>query len=103
MWQRFTERARRAVFYAQEEAGRLGENFVGTEHLLLGLIRDNDHVAARMLDKMGIPMGRIRSEIERQVTRGNREMGQEMQLSPRAKRVIDLAYNEALRLKHNYI
>ena len=71
MWQRFTERARRVVFFAQEEAARLGENYVGTEHLLLGLVRENDTVAARILDRLGVPLGRIRSDIERQVTRGH--------------------------------
>src|SRR5579883_3046892 len=63
MWQRFTERARRVVFFAQEEAGRLGENYVSTEHLLLGLVRESDSVAARILERMGVSLGRIRSEI----------------------------------------
>lgn len=103
MWQRFTERARRVVFFAQEEAGRLGENYVSTEHLLLGLVRENDSVAARILDRMGVSLGRIRSEIERQVTRGDGRLGQDMQLTPRAKRVIDLAYDEARNLNNNYI
>ena len=103
MWQRFTERARRVVFFAQEEAGRLGENYVSTEHLLLGLVRENDSVAARILDRMGVSLGRIRSEIERQVTRGDGRLGNEMQLTPRAKRVIDLAYDEARNLNNNYI
>ncbi|MDH7602503.1 MAG: ATP-dependent Clp protease ATP-binding subunit [Armatimonadota bacterium] len=103
MWQRFTERARRVVFFAQEEAGRLGENYVGTEHLLLGLVRETDSVAARILDRMGVSLGRIRSEIERQVTRGDGRLGQDMQLTPRAKRVIDLAYDEARSLNNNYI
>ena len=103
MWQRFTERARRVVFFAQEEAGRLGENYVSTEHLLLGLVRENDSVAARILDRMGVSLGRIRSEIERQVTRGDGRLGQDMQLTPRAKRVIDLAYDEARQLGNNYI
>ena len=103
MWQRFTERARRVVFFAQEEAGRLGENYVSTEHLLLGLVRENDSVAARILDRMGVSLGRIRSEIERQVTRGDGRLGQDMQLTPRAKRVIDLAYDEARQLANNYI
>ncbi len=103
MWQRFTERARRVVFFAQEEAGRLGENYVSTEHLLLGLVRENDSVAARILDRMGISLGRIRSEIERQVTRGDGRLGQDMQLTPRAKRIIDLAYDEARQLSNNYI
>ncbi|MBC7807263.1 MAG: ATP-dependent Clp protease ATP-binding subunit [Akkermansiaceae bacterium] len=103
MWQRFTERARRVVFFAQEEAGRLGENYVSTEHLLLGLVRENDSVAARILDRLGISLGRIRSEIERQVARGDGRLGQDMQLTPRAKRVIDLAYDEARQLNNNYI
>ena len=103
MWQRFTERARRVVFFAQEEAGRLGENYVSTEHLLLGLVRENDSVAARILDSIGISLGRVRSEIERQVTKGEGRLGQDMQLTPRAKRVIDLAYDEARQLNNNYI
>ncbi|MCX6381650.1 MAG: ATP-dependent Clp protease ATP-binding subunit [Armatimonadetes bacterium] len=103
MWQRFTERARRVVFFAQEEAGRLGESYVSTEHLLLGLVREHDSVAARILDRMGVSLGRIRSEIERSVTRGEGRLGQDMQLTPRAKRVIDLAYDEARQLSNNYI
>ena len=103
MWQRFTERARRVVFFAQEEAGRLGENYVSTEHLLLGLVRENDSVAARILERLGVSLGRVRSEIERQVARGDGRLGQDMQLTPRAKRVIDLAYDEARQLNNNYI
>src|SRR3990172_3556865 len=103
MWQRFTERARRVVFFAQEEAGRLGENYVSTEHLLLGLVRESDSVAARILERMGVSLSKIRSEIERQVSRGDGRLGQDMQLTPRAKRVIDLAYDEARQLNNNYI
>ncbi len=103
MWQRFTERARRVIFYAQEEAGRLGENYVSTEHLLLGLVREPDSVAARILERMGVSLSRVRNEIERQVSRGEGRLGQETQLTPRAKRVIDLAYDEARQLNNNYI
>jgi ATP-dependent Clp protease ATP-binding subunit ClpA len=103
MWQRFTERARKVVFYAQEEAGRLGDNYVSTEHLLLGMIRENDSVAARILDRLGISLESIRSEVSRAVTRGDGRLGQDMQLTPRAKRVIDLAYDEARLLANNYI
>src|SRR5438067_1458155 len=103
MWQRFTERARRAVFFAWEEAGRLGENYVSTEHLLLGLVRENDSAAARILDRMGVSLSRIRREIERQVTRGDERLGQKIELTPRGKRVIDLAYDEARQLSNNYI
>ena len=103
MWQRFTERARRIVFYAQEEAARLGESYVGPEHILLGLVREDDSAAARILKHMGIPLGRIRSGIERQLSAGQSNLGQDMQLTPRAKRVIDLAYEEARQLQNNYI
>ncbi len=103
MWQRFTERARRVVFFAQEEANRLGENYVSTEHLLLGLVRENDSVAARILDRLGVSLSRVRAEVERQVSRGDGRLGQDMQLTPRAKRVIDLAYDEARQLNNNYI
>ncbi|MGO8673414.1 MAG: Clp protease N-terminal domain-containing protein [Capsulimonadaceae bacterium] len=103
MWQRFTERARKVVFYAQEEAGRLGENYVSTEHLLLGLVRENDSVAARIFERIGVEPGRIRTEIEGMVARGNGRMGQDMQLTPRAKRVIDLAYDESRLLDNNYM
>ena len=103
MWQRFTERARKCVFYAQEEAGRVGQNYVSTEHLLLGLLRESDSVAMRVLDRMGINPGSLRSETNRQVVRGDGNLGQDMQLTPRAKRVIDLAYDEARQLNNNYI
>ena len=81
----------------------MGENYVSTEHLLLGLVRENDSVAAKILDTMGVSLGVIRSEITRQVTRGDGRLGQDMQLTPRAKRVIDLAYDEARQLSNNYI
>ncbi len=106
MWQRFTERARRVVFFAQEEAGRLGENYVGTEHLLLGLVRESresESVATRILARLDVPLARIRADVERQVTRGHGSLGQDMLLTPRAKRVIDLAYEEARQLNNNYI
>jgi hypothetical protein len=103
MWQRFTERARRVVFFAQEVAARLGENHVGTEHLLLGLVREDDSVAARLLDSMGASLGAIRAGVEKQATRGPGHQGQDMELTPRSKRVIDLAYEEARALNNNYI
>ena len=103
MWQRFTERARRIVFFAQEEAEHLGENHVSTEHLLLGLTRENDSVAARVLDRLGVSLGRVRDELERQVARGDGRSGEDIALTPRAKRVIDLAYDEARQFGHIYI
>ena len=103
MWQRFTERARKVVFYAQEEAGQLGENYVSTEHLLLGLIREDDSVAAKLLDRLGLSRDLIRAEVLRHVTPGEGQSGKDMMLTPRAKEVVDAAYAEAKGLKNNYI
>ena len=103
MWQRFTERARKVVFYAQEEAQKFGEGYVSTEHLLLGLVRESDSVAARVLERLGVSLSRIRAEVEKQLPRGETRHTQDMSLTPRAKRVIDLAYDEARNLNNNYI
>src|SRR5579862_5675603 len=103
MWQRFTKRARRMLFNAREEAERLEEPYVSTEHILLGLVREDDSTAAGVLDGMGISLDRIRREVERQVTRSDGLLGKDTQLSPRAKRVIDLAYDEARQQPTNYI
>jgi len=103
MWLRFTERARRMVFYAQEEAEQLGENSVATEHLLLGLLREEDHVAARILKRMDLDLQSIRDEVHRRVTPGDSQPKSEKQLTPAAKRVIDLSYDEARQLSNNYI
>lgn len=103
MWQRFTERARRVVFYAQEEAERLCQNDVNTEHLLLGLVRESDSVAARVFEQMGVSLAAIRAQVDKQAPRGSGRVGDEMQLHPRTKRVIDLAYDEARNLNNNYI
>jgi ATP-dependent Clp protease ATP-binding subunit ClpA len=102
-WQRFTERARRTVSLAQEEAVRMGENYVGTEQLLLGLVRLDDSVAARVLDRLGVPLGRIRADIERQVTYGPGNLGPDVPLTPRVQVVIALASEEAQRLNNNSI
>jgi len=103
MWQRFTERARKVVFYAQEEAQKFGEGYVSTEHLLLGLVRESDSVAARVLERLSVSLNRIRAEVEKQLPRGDARPSQDMTLTPRAKRVIDLAYDEARNLNNNYI
>jgi len=103
MWQRFTERARKVVFFAQEEAQKFGEGYVSTEHLLLGLVRESDSVAARVLEKLGVGLSKIRAEVEKQLPRGESRPSQDMTLTPRAKRVIDLAYDEARNLNNNYI
>jgi hypothetical protein len=103
MWQRFTERARRVVYNAQEEALRFGEGYVSTEHLLLGLVRESDSVAARVLDKLGVSLKRVRTEVEMQLPQGDARPNQDLTLTPRAKWVIDLAYDEARNLNNNYI
>ena len=103
MWQRFTERARAAVFYAQEAAGSVGDSYVDTEHLLLGVIRDESTVAVRMLMRMGVTAEQIRSKIELQAPPEPAHLGADMQITPRTKRAIDLAYEEAKRISDNYI
>lgn len=105
MWQRFTERARLSVFYAQEEAARLGENCVSTEHLLLGLDRASEDgcIVDKILATLGVDHNRIRGEVEKQVSRGDGVNGRDMELAPRAKRTIDLAYEEARGMNNNYI
>jgi ATP-dependent Clp protease ATP-binding subunit ClpC len=91
------------VFYAQEEAQRFGEGYVSTEHLLLGLVRESDSVAARVLERLGVSLNKIRTEVEKQLPKSDSRTSQEMTLTPRAKRVIDLAYDEARNLNNNYI
>ncbi len=109
MWQRFTEDARKVVFYAQEEAGRLGEHYVGSPHLLLGITREIDmlsadpSVAIVLLEQLGVDVAALHAEMLAQTPRGSDRLGRDMQLTPRAKRVIDLAYDEARQLKHSYI
>ncbi len=103
MWQRFTERARKVVFFAQEEAQKFGEGYVSTEHLLLGLLRDSDSVALRVLENTGIDPKLLRTEVETALSRGDGVRNHEMTLTPRAKRVIDLAYDEARLLGNDYI
>ncbi|HWD41854.1 MAG TPA: Clp protease N-terminal domain-containing protein [Fimbriimonas sp.] len=102
MWQRFTERARKVVFYAQEEAQRFGVGYVSTEHLLLGLVREEDNVASQVLAKLGVTSKQIRKELEPQMPK-EALPSQDMTLTPRAKRVIDLAYHAARELNNNYM
>lgn len=103
MWQRFSEKARRSIFFAQEEAGRLGLNFVSTEHLLLGLLRENDSSAVVIIRRMNVRPSDIKKELEPLLERGNSRLGQDMQLTPTAKQAIDLAYDEARALNNNYL
>ncbi|BCM93107.1 negative regulator of genetic competence ClpC/MecB [Abditibacteriota bacterium] len=103
MWQRFTERARRVILLGQEEAGKMSSGHVGTEHLLLGLVRENEGVAAQVLQKMGVSLGKVRQEIEAEVQPGADPGSAEPKLTPKAKRVLELAADEARRMRHNYI
>lgn len=103
MWEPFTERARKSIVLAQEEAQRLGNNYIGTEHLLLGIISEGESVAAKVLENLGIGLKRVRNEVEAIVGKGNKPGNQEMVFTPRAKRVIELAFEEARNLSHNYI
>ena len=100
---RFTERARKAVIYAQEEARMLNQNYVGTEHLLLGIIRDEDGIAAQALMSLGVNLDDIRAAVEEMIGRGDFVPVGHIPFTPRAKRVLELALREALQLGHNYI
>ena len=100
---KFTERARRVLTLAQEEAQRFNHNYIGTEHLLLGLVREGDGVAANVLSNLGVELGKVRSAVEFIIGRGDRAVLGEIGLTPRAKKVIELAVDEARRLNHHYI
>src|SRR5262245_2084765 len=100
---KFTERARRVLTLAQEEAQRFNHNYIGTEHLLLGLVREGDGVAAKVLANLGVELNKVRSAVEFIIGRGDRAVLGEIGLTPRAKRVIELAVDEARRLNHSYI
>ena len=100
---KFTERARKVLTLAQEEAQRFNHNYIGTEHLLLGLVREGDGVAARVLSNMGVQLPKVRSAVEFIIGRGETMVMGEIGLTPRAKKVIELAVDEARRLNHHYI
>jgi ATP-dependent Clp protease ATP-binding subunit ClpC len=100
---KFTERARRVLTLAQEEAQRFNHNYIGTEHLLLGLVREGDGVAAKVLSNLGVELNKVRSAVEFIIGRGDRQSTGEIGLTPRAKKVIELAVDEARRLSHSYI
>jgi ATP-dependent Clp protease ATP-binding subunit ClpA len=104
MFERFSDRARRVLVLAQEEARLLNHSFIGTEHLLLGLIAENDGVAAHALAAMGITLERVRERVEETIglsARGSE--GGQAPFTPRAKKVLELSLREALQLGHNYI
>jgi len=100
---KFTERARKVLSLAQEEAQRFQHNYIGTEHLLLGLVREGEGVAAKVLSNLGVELNKVRSAVEFIIGRGDRIVLGEIGLTPRAKKVIELAVDEARRLNHHYI
>ncbi len=100
---KFTERARKVLSLAHEEAARFNHNYIGTEHLLLGLVREGDGVAARVLSNMGVQLQKVRAAVEFIIGRGDKPPQGEIGLTPRARRVIELAFDEARRQNHHYI
>src|SRR6478736_3788953 len=103
MFERFTERARQVVVLAQEEARTLRHNYIGTEHILLGLLREEEGLAARVLESLDITVERVRSQVVRIVGSGEEVTSGQIPFTPRAKKVLELALREALSLGHNYI
>ena len=103
MFERFTERARQVVVLAQEEARTLKHNYIGTEHILLGLLREEEGLAARVLESLDITVERVRAQVVRIVGSGEEVTSGQIPFTPRAKKVLELALREALRLGHNYI
>src|SRR5437667_63189 len=103
MFERFTDRARRVVVLAQEEARMLNHNYIGTEHLLLGLIHEGEGVAAKALESMGISLEAVRQQVEEIIGQGQAAPTGHIPFTPRAKKVLELASREALQLGHNYI
>ncbi|MFU8891394.1 MAG: ATP-dependent Clp protease ATP-binding subunit [Anaerosomatales bacterium] len=103
MFERFTEKARRVVVYAQEEARMLNQNYIGTEHLLLGLIREQDGIAAKALESLSISLEDVHAQVEELIGRGTFVPTGHIPFTPRAKKVLELSLREALQLGHNYI
>ena len=102
-FEKFSERARRVLSLAQEEAQRFNHNYIGTEHILLGLVRETEGVAARVLSSLGVDLNKVRSAVEFIIGRGDKPAQGEIGLTPRAKKVVELAVDEARRMNHTYI
>src|SRR5260370_8431517 len=102
-FEHFTERARKVLSLAQEEARRFQHDYIGTEHLLLGLVRESGGVAAKVLNNLGVELDKVRSAVEFIIGRGDRIVLGEIGLTPRAKKVIELAADESRLLNHSYI
>jgi ATP-dependent Clp protease ATP-binding subunit ClpC len=103
MFERFTDRARRVVVLAQEEARMLNHNYIGTEHILLGLIHEGDGVAAKALQSLGVSLEGVRQQVEEIIGQGQQAPSGHIPFTPRAKKVLELSLREALQLGHNYI
>jgi ATP-dependent Clp protease ATP-binding subunit ClpC len=103
MFERFTDRARQVVVMAQEEARVLNHNFIGTEHILLGLVREGQGVGAKALESMGIGLPAVRRQVEETIGQGQYEVTKHIPFTPRAKKVLELALSESRLLGHNYI
>jgi ATP-dependent Clp protease ATP-binding subunit ClpC len=103
VFERFTERARQVVVLAQDEALHLRHNYIGTEHLLLGLLREEEGLAAQVLESLDITVEEVRAQVARIVGQGDEEVGGMIPFTPRAKRVLELSLREALGLGHNHI
>ena len=103
MFERFTDRARRVVVLAQEEARLLNHNYIGTEHILLGLIHEGEGVAAKALESLGISLEAVRNQVEEIIGQGGSSPSGHIPFTPRAKKVLELSLREALQLGHNYI
>ncbi|GAA2533322.1 ATP-dependent Clp protease ATP-binding subunit [Microbacterium mitrae] len=103
MFERFTDRARRVVVLAQEEAKMLNHNYIGTEHILLGLIHEGEGVAAKALESLGISLDAVREQVQDIIGRGQQQPTGHIPFTPRAKKVLELSLREALQLGHNYI
>jgi len=102
-FEKFSERARRVLSLANEEAQRFNHNYIGTEHILLGLVRETDGVAAKVLSNLGVELDKVRSAVEFIIGRGEKATSGEKGLTPRTKKVVELAVDEARRLNHNFI
>jgi ATP-dependent Clp protease ATP-binding subunit ClpA len=103
MFERFTDRARRVVVLAQEEARMLNHNYIGTEHILLGLIREGDGVAAKVLESLRISLDAVRQQVEEIIGRGQQAPSGHIPFTPRGKKVLELSLRESTGLGHNYI
>jgi ATP-dependent Clp protease ATP-binding subunit ClpC len=103
LFERFTERAREVIVLAQDEARALKHNYIGTEHILLGLLREEEGLAARVLASLGVTLAEVRAQVERIIGQGDEPTTSQIPFTPRAKKVLEFALREAQALGHNHI